>query len=116
MEWHDCPDCKGKHPWRPGEKPCPRLKGGKTSSVRIAARPTASSSSIALGTAKTSPPELPFSACDVVARGRPRIGAATLPLSQRQPWLKLGMSRRTWYRRQKAINASRPSHDQRPKS
>lgn len=23
MEWYDCPACKGRHPWRPGEKACP---------------------------------------------------------------------------------------------
>jgi hypothetical protein len=32
--------------------------------------------------------------------GRPRIGDRANTIEARKPWLKLGMSRRTWYRRQ----------------
>jgi hypothetical protein len=32
--------------------------------------------------------------------GRPRIEDRTNTIEARKPWLKLGMSRRTWYRRQ----------------
>jgi hypothetical protein len=32
--------------------------------------------------------------------GRPRIEDRARTIEARQPWLKLGMSRRTWYRRQ----------------
>jgi hypothetical protein len=33
-------------------------------------------------------------------KGRPRIEDRAKTIEARQPWLKLGMSRRTWYRRQ----------------
>ena len=33
-------------------------------------------------------------------KGRPRIEERHLTNEARQPWLKLNMSRRTWYRRQ----------------
>jgi hypothetical protein len=33
-------------------------------------------------------------------KGRPRIEDRARTIEARQPWLKLGMSRRTWYRRQ----------------
>jgi hypothetical protein len=33
-------------------------------------------------------------------KGRSRIEERHLTIEARQPWLKLGMSRRTWYRRQ----------------
>jgi len=33
-------------------------------------------------------------------RGGPRIEERPLTNEARKPWLKLGMSRRTWYRRQ----------------
>jgi hypothetical protein len=33
-------------------------------------------------------------------KGRPRIEDGTQTIEARKPWLKLGMSRRTWYRRQ----------------
>jgi hypothetical protein len=45
-------------------------------------------------------------------KGRPRIGDIGKTLEATKPWLKLGMSRRTWYRRRKVIHPSRPSHDQ----
>ena len=32
--------------------------------------------------------------------GRPRIEDRALTIEARKPWLKLSMSRRTWYRRQ----------------
>jgi hypothetical protein len=32
--------------------------------------------------------------------GRPRIEGRANTIEARKPWLKLGMSRRTWYRRQ----------------
>ena len=32
--------------------------------------------------------------------GRPRIEDRAYTIEARKPWLKLGMSRRTWYRRQ----------------
>jgi hypothetical protein len=32
--------------------------------------------------------------------GRPRIEDRAKTIEARKPWLKLGMSRRTWYRRQ----------------
>jgi hypothetical protein len=32
--------------------------------------------------------------------GRPRVEDRTLTNEARKPWLKLSMSRRTWYRRQ----------------
>jgi hypothetical protein len=33
-------------------------------------------------------------------KGRPRIEERHLTIEARKPWLKLEMSRRTWYRRQ----------------
>jgi hypothetical protein len=33
-------------------------------------------------------------------KGRPRIEDRARTIEARKPWLKLGMSRRTWYRRQ----------------
>jgi hypothetical protein len=33
-------------------------------------------------------------------KGRPRIEDRAKTIEARAPWLKLGMSRRTWYRRQ----------------
>ena len=33
-------------------------------------------------------------------KGRPRIEDRARTIEARAPWLKLGMSRRTWYRRQ----------------
>ena len=33
-------------------------------------------------------------------KGRPRIEDRAKTIEARKPWLKLGMSRRTWYRRQ----------------
>jgi hypothetical protein len=33
-------------------------------------------------------------------KGRPRIEDRANTIEARKPWLKLGMSRRTWYRRQ----------------
>jgi hypothetical protein len=33
-------------------------------------------------------------------RGGPRIEDRARTIEARKPWLKLGMSRRTWYRRQ----------------
>jgi hypothetical protein len=35
-----------------------------------------------------------------VKKGRPRIEDRARAIEARKPWLKLGMSRRTWYRRQ----------------
>ena len=35
-----------------------------------------------------------------VKKGRPRIEDRAHTIEGRQPWLTLGMSRRTWYRRQ----------------
>jgi hypothetical protein len=35
-----------------------------------------------------------------VKKGRPRIGEEQVTLEAEKPWLKLGLSRRTWYRRQ----------------
>jgi hypothetical protein len=32
--------------------------------------------------------------------GRPRVEDCAKTIEARKPWLKLGMSRRTWYRRQ----------------
>jgi hypothetical protein len=40
----------------------------------------------------------------VVKRGRPRLEDAKNTLSATKPWDKLGMSERTWYRRQKESN------------
>jgi hypothetical protein len=33
-------------------------------------------------------------------KGRPRLEDRAKTIEARKPWLKLGMSRRTWYRRQ----------------
>ena len=33
-------------------------------------------------------------------KGRPRIEDRATTIEAKKPWLKLGMSRRTWYRRQ----------------
>jgi hypothetical protein len=33
-------------------------------------------------------------------KGRPRIEDRANTIEARKPWLKLGMSKRTWYRRQ----------------
>jgi hypothetical protein len=33
-------------------------------------------------------------------KGRPRLEDRAKTIEARQPWLKLGMSRRAWYRRQ----------------
>lgn len=35
-----------------------------------------------------------------VKAGRPRIGSNNLTLKELKPWIKLGMSSRTWFRRQ----------------
>jgi hypothetical protein len=35
-----------------------------------------------------------------VKKGRPRIEDRARTIEARKPWLKLGMSRRAWYRRQ----------------
>jgi hypothetical protein len=39
--------------------------------------------------------------------GRPRIEDRANTIEARKPWLKLGMSRRTWYRRQAERRAGR---------
>ena len=39
--------------------------------------------------------------------GRPRIEDRAKTIEARAPWLKLGMSRRTWYRRQAEKRAGR---------
>jgi len=39
--------------------------------------------------------------------GRPRIEDIGRTIEARKPWLKLGMSRRTWYRRQAEKRAGR---------
>ncbi len=40
-------------------------------------------------------------------KGRPRIEDRANTIEARKPWLKLGMSRRTWYRRQAEKRAGR---------
>jgi hypothetical protein len=40
-------------------------------------------------------------------KGRPRIEDRANTNDARQPWLKLGVSRRTWYRRQAEKRAGR---------
>ena len=40
-------------------------------------------------------------------KGRPRIEDRAKTIEARQPWLKLEMSRRTWYRRQAERRAGR---------
>jgi hypothetical protein len=40
-------------------------------------------------------------------KGRARIEDRANTIEARKPWLKLGMSRRTWYRRQAEKRASR---------
>ena len=42
----------------------------------------------------------PFGMNRAPNKGRPRIEDRAKTIEARQPWLKLGMSRRTWYRRQ----------------
>ena len=40
-------------------------------------------------------------------KGRPRIEDRAKTIEARKPWLKLSMSRRTWYRRQAERRAGR---------
>ena len=42
---------------------------------------------------------------DFARRGRPRLEEAASTIEATMPWLKLGMSRRTWYRRRKETKA-----------
>ena len=42
-----------------------------------------------------------------VKKGRPRIEDRARTNEAKKPWLKLGMSRRTWYRRQAEKRAGR---------
>jgi hypothetical protein len=46
----------------------------------------------------------------VAIRGRPRIEDRDKTIEARKPWEALGMSRRTWYRRQKENSTETPTN------
>ncbi|HZZ25598.1 MAG TPA: hypothetical protein VFE60_24945 [Roseiarcus sp.] len=48
-----------------------------------------------------------------VKKGRPRIEDRARTIEAKKPWLKLEMSRRTWYRRQAEKRAGRDAFPER---
>ena len=77
MEWHDCPRCSFRHPWRPGERGCPNEGLTREQVLRIG------------------------EAMEV--RGGRLVPREQIVKAQAagRPWEAEGISRATWFRRQR---------------